>query len=85
MKKFCILIGVAAAESAAVQYSVSDECNMSLQKQALEIEGAIDSNPDYYCANSVRWVFRKLNWECVPNREGIFCRKGGVDVVKQYI
>ena len=70
-----------AVPSSEVEFTVSDECNMQLQRQALSIEEAVEAYHEYNGARAIQNIFLALQKECKANKEGLYCQEGGVDFV----
>ena len=54
---------------------------MDLQKQGIEIEDAVEEFGEYVGAKAVQNIFLALAKDCKANKEGLFCKEGGVDFV----
>ena len=80
MKDFTANINNSIASS-EVEFTVSDDCNMRLQRQALSIEDAVEAYHEYNGARSIQNIFLALQKECKANKEGLYCQEGGVDYV----
>ena len=62
-------------------YNISNDCNDKLQRQGLVIEKAITALFEFPGAYAVKQGFAAIESNCKANSEGLFCPKGGADII----